>query len=114
MIEADGHLFVREPRQRMRRRALMGIDGQVVEVRLRNISAMGALVECSAPVTPGGSVTIDIIGFGPVGGTICWAHRERFGVSFKEELDLGRLAAKAVSYPAFAQPAPRPVSTGAR
>jgi diguanylate cyclase (GGDEF)-like protein len=94
VLEADGFLVTREPRQRMMRRALIGIAGQAVEVRLRNISAMGALVECNQPLTPGGGITIDILGVGPVTGTIRWAQCDRFGVRFKKEFDLGRLAAK--------------------
>ncbi|GAA4042943.1 EAL domain-containing protein [Sphingomonas rosea] len=93
-VEADGHQYVREPRQRLMRRALIALEGKVTEVRLRNISAMGALVECVSPVTPGKSIAIDIVGVGPVSGTIRWAQRNRFGVRFDEQFDLGRLAAK--------------------
>jgi EAL domain-containing protein (putative c-di-GMP-specific phosphodiesterase class I) len=95
MVEADGHQCIREPRQRLMRRALIAIEGQVVEVRLRNISAMGALVECNQPVTPGNALTMDIVGVGPVSGSIRWAQRNRFGVRFDEQFDLGRLAPKA-------------------
>ncbi|GLR46391.1 EAL domain-containing protein [Sphingomonas astaxanthinifaciens] len=91
-VEADGHQFVREPRQRLMRRALVALEGQVTEVRLRNISAMGALVECSSPVAPGRSLTIDIVGVGPVSGTVRWSSRNHFGVRFDEQFDLGRLA----------------------
>ncbi|WP_300974243.1 EAL domain-containing protein [Sphingomonas sp. LHG3406-1] len=100
VVEADGHQYVREPRQRLMRRALIAIDGNIVEVRLRNISAMGALVECVQPVTPGNSMTIDIVGVGPVTGSIRWAQRNRFGVRFDEQFDLGRLAARPLSAPA--------------
>lgn len=93
-VEADGHQFVREPRQRLMRRALVALEGKVTEVRLRNISAMGALVECASPVTPGKSLTIDIVGVGPVTGLVRWAQRNRFGVRFDEQFDLARLAAK--------------------
>ena len=44
------------------------IDGETIEVRLRNISSMGALVECDASVAPGAELTIDIVGVGPVRG----------------------------------------------
>ena len=47
-VEADGFQCIREPRQRLMRRAIAAIDGQTTEIRLRNISAMGALVECDA------------------------------------------------------------------
>jgi hypothetical protein len=111
-LEADGYVFTREPRQRMMRRALVGLDGQVVEVRLRNISAMGALVECTRPATPGRSVTMDIVGVGPVSGTIRWAQRDRFGIRFKEEFDLGRLSSQSDGSPIVAVPGPRKAGGG--
>jgi diguanylate cyclase (GGDEF)-like protein len=114
VIATDGSLFVRDPGQRMMRRALIGINGQVVEVRLRNISALGALVECSEPVTPGRSITMDIVGVGPVTGTIRWAQRDRFGIRFKEEFDLGRLSAGSEQPPALPSPGPSHLSRGAR
>lgn len=95
VIETEGDSFVREPRQRMMRRALIGLDGAILDVRLRNISAQGALVECSQPVTPGRNIIMDIIGVGPVTGTIRWAQRDRFGIRFKEAFDLGRLDPEA-------------------
>jgi len=91
-VEADGHAVVREPRQRLMRRALVSLDGETVEVRLRNISAMGALVECAEAVTPGTALTVDIVGVGPVTGSIRWASRNHFGIRFDQQFDLARLA----------------------
>jgi len=93
-VEADGFQCIREPRHRLMRRAIAGIDGKAVEVKLRNISAMGALVECREPVAPGQPVTIDIVGAGPVMGAVRWAQSGRFGVQFAETFDLARLAPK--------------------
>jgi diguanylate cyclase (GGDEF)-like protein len=93
-VEAEGHQCIREPRQRLMRRALMAVGGQVMEVRLRNISAMGSLVECPEPVTPGGRMTLDIVGVGPVVGLVRWAQSGRFGIQFDEQFDLTRLALK--------------------
>ena len=89
---ADGFACVREPRQSLMRRAVTAIDGELQDIRLRNISVRGALVECTAPVTPGDSLTIDIVGVGPVVGTVRWAQRNRFGIQFSEDFDLRRLA----------------------
>ena len=94
-VEAEGYQCIREPRQRLMRRAIASINGVTTEIRLRNISAMGALVECDQPVTPGQSLTIDIVGVGPVVGSVRWAQTGKFGVQFTEQFDLGRLAAKA-------------------
>jgi hypothetical protein len=44
-VEADGYQCIREPRQRLMRRAIAEIDGEVMEIRLRNISAMGVLFD---------------------------------------------------------------------
>jgi diguanylate cyclase (GGDEF)-like protein len=91
-VEADGYACVREPRQSLMRRALASIDGERVEIRLRNISAKGALVECDHPVAPGTQLTLDIVGVGPVVGTVRWAQASRFGMQFDETFELGRLA----------------------
>ena len=93
-IEAEGYQCVREPRHRLMRRAIAGINGHTVEIKLRNISAMGALVESDQPVVPGQSLTIDIVGVGPVIGSVRWAQSGKFGVEFTENFDLGRLAPK--------------------
>ncbi len=91
-VEADGFQCVREPRQRLMRRAIAGIDGEVVEVRLRNISAMGALVETDRPVAPGTQVTLDIVGVGPMAGIVRWAQSGKFGLQFTDNFDVTRLA----------------------
>ncbi|MCM8556363.1 EAL domain-containing protein [Sphingomicrobium sediminis] len=97
MIERDsvlpqGHRSVREPRHRLMRRGLVSIGGEQVEIRLRNISAMGALIECAKPVAPGTQLTLDIIGTGPVVGTVRWSQAGRFGIQFDAQFDLTRLA----------------------
>ncbi len=93
---ADGFQCVREPRHRLMRRAIASVDGHPVEIRLRNISAMGALVESNIPVTAGSTMTIDIVGVGPVIGVVRWAQADRFGLKFTDNFDLGRLAPKQV------------------
>jgi diguanylate cyclase (GGDEF)-like protein len=93
-VEAEGYQCVREPRQRLMRRAVASIDGKAHEVRLRNISAMGALVECDQSVSPGTRIAMDIVGAGPVEGTVRWAQSGRFGVEFNTPFELQRLAPK--------------------
>jgi diguanylate cyclase (GGDEF)-like protein len=93
-VEADGYACSREPRHRLMRRAVTSIGGQTVEVKLRNISSMGALVECELPVSPGTELAIDIVGVGPVRGVVRWAHARQFGVQFSQAFDLGQLAPK--------------------
>ncbi|MEO7277201.1 MAG: EAL domain-containing protein [Sphingomicrobium sp.] len=93
-VEADGYRCIREPRHRLMRRAITSIGGETMEVRLRNISAAGALVECAVAVTPGTELAIDIVGVGPMRAVVRWAQTQMFGVEFTEAFDLGRLAAK--------------------
>jgi predicted signal transduction protein with EAL and GGDEF domain len=93
-VAADGFACIREPRHRLMRRAVAAIDGDPVELKLRNISSMGALVECDVPVAPGMDLTIDIVGVGPVRGLVRWAQSGKFGVQFERQFDLGRLAPK--------------------
>ena len=93
-VEAEGFAVQREARQMLMRRAITAINGRTEEIRLRNISVMGALVECEVPVAPGTNLTLDIVGVGPVAGTVRWAHASRFGMQFSEPFDLSRLATK--------------------
>ena len=93
-VEAEGFACIREPRHRLMRRAVTAIDGEQMEVKLRNISSMGALVECPLPVAPGTELAIDIVGVGPVRGIVRWAQAGQFGVQFTGQFDLARLAPK--------------------
>jgi diguanylate cyclase (GGDEF)-like protein len=93
-VEADGFACIREPRHRLMRRAMTSIGGETVEVKLRNISAMGAQVECDTPIAPGTELAIDIVGVGPVRGLVRWSQGGKFGVQFDGEFDLTRLAPK--------------------
>ena len=70
------------------------IDGVEEEVRLRNISVTGALIECRRPLTPGLQVRINIVGVGPVTGVVKWAGNGKAGLQFEHEFDLARLAPK--------------------
>ena len=109
-VEADGYQCIREPRQRLMRRAITSIDDELVEIRLRNISSMGALAECRIPVTPGMELTIDIVGVGPVRATVRWAQASRFGVQFHDAFQLRRLAPKKERR----EGTPQPWQTGRR
>ena len=90
----DGYQSTREPRQRLMRRAMASIEGVACEVRLRNISAMGALVECDRSVAPGTRIAMDIVGAGPVEGIVRWAQAGKFGLQFSEAFVMSRLAPK--------------------
>jgi hypothetical protein len=55
---------------------------------------MGALVDCDIPVAPGTELAIDIVGVGPVRGTVRWSQAGKFGVQFDHLFNLARLAPK--------------------
>ena len=93
-VEAEGFACTREPRHRLMRRAMTAIGGETVEVKLRNISSMGALVECPIAVAPGQALAVDIVGVGPVRGIVRWAQSGKFGIQFEGQFDLARLAPK--------------------
>ena len=78
------------------RRAVTMIEGKPVELRVRNISAMGTLVECDVTVAPGLELAIDMVGIGPVAGVVRWSTEGRFGVQFHNTFDTARLAPKKV------------------
>jgi hypothetical protein len=93
-VEPIGFRCIREPRHRLMRRAVTCVGGTTLEVRLRNISSTGALVECEIPVTPGDELVIDIVGVGPMQGSVRWSQARLFGLRFTEPFDLTRLAHK--------------------
>jgi diguanylate cyclase (GGDEF)-like protein len=93
-VEAEGYQCIREPRHRLMRRGITAINGETLEVKVRNISSMGALVECPVPVSPGDELTMDIVGVGPVRAVVRWAQAGMFGVQFASLFDLTRLAPK--------------------
>jgi diguanylate cyclase (GGDEF)-like protein len=93
-VEAEGYQCIREPRHLLMRRGITAINGETLEVKVRNISSMGALVECPVPVSPGDEFTMDIVGVGPVRALVRWAQAGMFGVQFTSLFDLARLAPK--------------------
>ncbi len=94
-VEAEGFACGREPRHRLMRRAITSSTATSVEVRLRNISSMGALVECQLPVSPATELAIDIVGVGPVRGIVRWAQSGKFGVQFEQQFDLATSGARS-------------------
>jgi len=93
-MTAAGFACVREPRHRLMRRALASLNGETVELKLRNISSMGALAECDVSIAPDAELVIDIVGVGPVRGIVRWAQSGQFGLQFEGQFDLTRLAPK--------------------
>jgi PilZ domain len=61
-------------------------------VRLRNISATGALIQCSKPLPVGREVVLDLGKGGSVDATVSWAVGDHAGVKFDEPFDMQRLS----------------------
>jgi hypothetical protein len=67
-------------------------DYQSTPVRLRNISATGALVECSAPVRVGSEPLLELSDSIAVPATVSWAVGDQVGLTFQSPFDLTMLA----------------------
>lgn len=65
----------------------------MVVVRLRNISATGAMVQSVATLAPDSDVVLDLGNAGALAARVCWSHGDQAGLTFTEEFDVRRLAA---------------------
>ena len=70
------------------------IDGQIMEIRLRNVGLRAHLWNARARSCPSTDITIDIVGVGPVLGAVRWSQSGKLGVRFEDAFDLTRLAPK--------------------
>ncbi len=79
----------------------------VHEVRVRNLSEGGLMVEFDRPVEPGGPVRLAMRGLGELTGTVAWCTRGRVGIALDVPIDPKR-ARKSISgggsTPAYAKP----------
>lgn len=81
----------RPPRHRLIRRGRLRWNGGTVEVRLRNISAGGAMVESPRTLPPGEKVALDLSEGLLLQAEVRWTQEDRLGICFKEAFDLQRL-----------------------
>lgn len=58
-----------------------------VEVRVRNLSEGGLMVEFEGTVTPGAAVELDMQGLRALTGTVAWCTRGRVGIAFDQPID---------------------------
>jgi hypothetical protein len=61
-------------------------------VRLRNISAKGALIECSEALPVGAGLLLDLGAAGSIFGKVAWTLGDQAGLTFDRVFDLGDLA----------------------
>ena len=90
---ATGYRNSRPPRVRMLRRARLEIGGERVGVRIRNLSATGAMIDDIdlSRFPPGALVRIELLEDQMFAGALRWAEGGRAGVEFADRFDLDRL-----------------------
>jgi hypothetical protein len=81
----------RPPRHRLLRRGMLRGTGGSVPVRLRNISAEGAMIESGTEMEPGCEVELDLAEGLCLTGKVRWSQDGRVGLKFDESFDLQRL-----------------------
>jgi hypothetical protein len=69
--------------------ARLRVDGQdhVHSVKIRNLSAGGAMAEGLVQVARGTGVSVELRNIGWVDGTVAWKQDSRFGIAFAQEID---------------------------
>lgn len=71
---------------------LVHYDHQTFDVRLRNVSTGGALVQCSHTLPVGAELLLELGEAGSFFATVNWAHGDAAGLKFKQPFDLQHLA----------------------
>jgi len=84
--------FSRPHRHRLIRNGRLLWEGRTLPVRLRNISAGGAMIECDNPIEPGTPVELDLAEAGTLPAEVRWCQQGQVGLHFGEEFSLGKLA----------------------
>jgi hypothetical protein len=69
--------------------AQLRVDGEedVHRVKIRNLSAGGAMAEGDVKVARGSLVLVELRNIGWVEGSVAWKQGNRFGIAFAEEID---------------------------
>lgn len=91
-VDPQGFAFQRPPRHSLIRKGKLKVSGKGHEVRLRNISAAGAMLECAGAFDAGAEVELDLGGGLLLPAEIRWAQDGRIGLRFAAEFELHKLA----------------------
>lgn len=67
-------------------------DYQSTPVRLRNISSMGALIDCEEPLRVGAEPLLDLGEAGTIFATVTWRVGDQAGLKFQKPFDLAQLS----------------------
>ena len=84
--------FTRPPRHRLLRMGILHAAGEALQVRLRNISAEGAMIECERHLLPETVVLLDLDEAGQLEAEVRWCQRGQVGLRFDEAFELRRLS----------------------
>ena len=88
---------VREPRQKLLRKAVMLWGGITIPVRVRNISRQGAQVDSGQSLRPGCEVELNLGEVGFQMAEVRWAKDGQIGLRFADNFDLAQLGPAAMS-----------------
>ena len=99
-MTAGEEMHSRPPRHSLIRRGALRWDGTSLPVRLRNISADGAMIESDQPMEAGSDVELDLADGLRLSGQVRWSKDGRIGVKFAEAFDLKRLGTAKRAAPA--------------
>jgi hypothetical protein len=69
--------------------AQLRVEGDDAEhrVKIRNLSAGGAMAEGEVEVVRGAKVSLELRNIGWIEGSVAWKQDNRFGIAFAEEID---------------------------
>jgi len=84
--------FSRPPRHRLIRTGRLQWNGNALEVRLRNISPGGAMIECERTIPPETRVELDLAESGVLGAEVRWSQHGQVGLRFDSAFELRKLA----------------------
>lgn len=78
-----------QPRDSLFLLAQLRFDGEELtrEVRVRNLSEGGLMVDCDRVEEVGTPVTLDLRGIGAVGGKVAWCTEGRVGIALDRQID---------------------------
>jgi len=82
----------RAQRQSLIWKGVLHLDNQSADVRVRNISTTGAMIESPMPVRVGSEPMLQLSDTVTIPATVEWTVGEHMGVSFHEPFDLALLA----------------------
>ena len=91
-MSAGTDVQTRPPRHSLLRRVSMRWSGGTLPVRLRNISAEGAMIESGNEMMPNTDVELDLAEGLRLAGKVRWSQDGRVGLKFAETFDLRRLS----------------------